>query len=176
MTTEFGRLRSQRNQKQLPRDEMEKRIVRVLKTNNICVLATASGAIPRATPIEYYSKDMTLYISVGPGLKMENLKASPHVSIAIYTTPYTDWTDWYRVQGLQITGKAQLLTARDPGYSEAMDVYDWRLYYKAMGKNITEPPRERTVLRVVAEKVEMRDLSLMREGYGVKQIWEAAGD
>lgn len=35
--------------------------------------------------------------------QLPNLEANPRVSIAVCSTPYTDWTDWHQVRGAQIT-------------------------------------------------------------------------
>ena len=107
--TEFGRLRTSGNKKQLPRPQMEQRIQAYLDSCNVCVLATSLDDVPRATPIEYYSKDLIVYIAASPQTKIHNLEGNPRCSVGIYNTPCTDWTDWYQVKGIQITGHATLI-------------------------------------------------------------------
>ncbi len=170
--TEFGRLRTSGNRKQLPRPEMEKRIQAYLDAGNVCVLATSLDDVPRATPIEYYSKDLIVYIAATPQTKIHNLEGNPRCSVGIYNTPYTDWTNWYQVMGIQITGRAELIRNEDQpkAYAAALEVYDWHLYREAMG--IDDAPHKTIFIRVIPEKIQLRDLGLMREDYAPNQIWE----
>ena len=71
MSSESGENRSLR---QMPPNELEKRIIEFLKGQNMFVLATCSNDIPRATPIEYRSKGIAMYFLGEPGVKLENIK------------------------------------------------------------------------------------------------------
>ncbi len=171
--TEFGKLRSAGIKKQLARASMENRIAAFLKKGNVCVLATCNDDIPRATPIEYYSDGLTIYIAASRSTKIPNMEANPRVSVAIYSTPYTDWTNWYEVTGVQVTGQVELLRydERPEEYEAALQVYDWRKYRRALGKPDQEP-RKTTLVRITPRKIEFRDLVLLRDGYSVLQVWE----
>jgi len=173
MTTEFGRLRTQGFTKQLPQAELELAIGDFLKSCNICVLCTTNGLRPRATPIEYYARGLIVYISAGPGTKLDNIKVNPEVSIGIYNTPFTDWTNWKDVKGIQMTGQALVITMDHPEYLDTLDAYDWKPYYKALGRPTDKIPMGRTIIKVTPSRIEFRDLGLLKRGYAVKQIWEA---
>jgi len=153
--------------------KVEKRISDFLASVNVCVLCTSKNDVPRATPIEYYSEGTTIYIFPDQGTKIVNIEVNPRVSIGIYNTPYTNWTDWYRVIGIQITGEANLLVAENPEYTHALEVYQWQLYHKARGMDLSKPPKRRYILKITAIKIEYRELALMREGYCATQVWEA---
>ena len=168
----FAELRSKKITRQLPADELKQRIAEFLKSQNVCVLCTSKEDVPRATPIEYYSEGTTVYILAGQATKTENIKANPRVSIGIYNTPYTDWTDWYKVIGVQITGLAKLLTEGNPEYSDALKVYKWQLYVKARGWDLSTLPKGGIVVKVEAQKVEYRELALLAKGYSATQVWE----
>jgi nitroimidazol reductase NimA-like FMN-containing flavoprotein (pyridoxamine 5'-phosphate oxidase superfamily) len=156
--TEFGRLRTSNITTQLPRDEMEGTIGRFLKSCNICVLATSGNDVPRATPIEYYAKGTTIYIAGAPTTKVDNIKANPRVSVGIYNMARVDWKDWADVKGAQITGTAELIREDNPEpYAEAMSIYQWQHYRKAMGMNLDKPPST-TIIKITAEKVEYEGL------------------
>ena len=171
--TEFGRLRGAGIKRQLPRPEMEKRIAAFLREGNVCVLATCLNDMPRATPIEYYADGLTIYIAASRGTKLPNLEGNPRASVAIYNTPYTDWTDWDRVRGLQMTAAPRLLRFADEpeAYIAALKIYDWRKYRRALGK-ADEEPRNTTILRLTPTRIEFRDLGLLRENYAVLQTWK----
>jgi len=172
--TEFGRLRTSGLKEQLPRPEMERHIAAFLRQGNVCVLATCLNDVPRATPIEYYSDGLTLYVAASRATKVPNIEGNPYVSVAIYSRPYTDWTDWYDVTGVQMTAEPELLRydERPDEYVAALQVYDWRKYRRALGK-ADEEPRKTTIIRINPRKIEFRDLALMRKGYSVLQTWQA---
>jgi nitroimidazol reductase NimA-like FMN-containing flavoprotein (pyridoxamine 5'-phosphate oxidase superfamily) len=46
--------------KDMPTAKLRKHIAQFLKEQNMCVLATCSNGVPRATPIEYHSKGTTM--------------------------------------------------------------------------------------------------------------------
>ena len=171
--TEFGKLRSAGIKKQLPRAKMESRIAAFLKSGNVCVLATCSNDVPRATPIEYYSDGLTIYIAASRSTKVPNMEVNPRVSVGIYSTPYTDWMNWYDVTGVQLTGQAKLLSYDEypEEYIAALQIYDWRKYRRALGKPDQEP-RKTTIVKIHPLKIEFRDLVLLRDGYSVLQTWE----
>lgn len=175
--TEFGRLRTSGLTAQLSRADMERRIATFLQRCNVCVLATCRDDEPRATPIEYYADGLTIFVAASRGTKVPNIEDNPRVSVAIYSTPFTDWTDWHEVTGVQVTGRAELLRydERPKEYTAALQVYDWRKYRRAMGMP-DEEPRRTTIIRIRPERIEFRDLSLMREGYGVLQTWSETTD
>jgi nitroimidazol reductase NimA-like FMN-containing flavoprotein (pyridoxamine 5'-phosphate oxidase superfamily) len=174
--TEFGRLRGAGITRQLPRAALEDRIAAFLRAGNVCVIATCLNDVPQATPIEYYADGLTVYVAASRGTKLTNLEGNPRIGVAIYNKPCTDWTDWYEVKGVQIAGTAELLRANEkPGpYAAALQVYDWRMYRRALGKSGGEPP-DTTMVKVVPQTIMYRDLGLLREGYAVVQVWRERG-
>jgi nitroimidazol reductase NimA-like FMN-containing flavoprotein (pyridoxamine 5'-phosphate oxidase superfamily) len=155
-------------------DQLRERIAKFLQTNNICVLATCKDNVPRATPIEYYADGTTIYVVADPGNKVVNLKANPRISVGISSVSFTDWTDWPRVAGAQITGRPSFVEHESADYQHAMQVYKWQYYAKAAEFDPNSMPNmTRNFIKIVADKIEFRDLGLLREGYLRKQIWEA---
>jgi nitroimidazol reductase NimA-like FMN-containing flavoprotein (pyridoxamine 5'-phosphate oxidase superfamily) len=49
-----------------------------------CVLATIHDNIPRATPVDFFSDGMTIWIAGEPGLKIRNIRSNPNVAVGIY--------------------------------------------------------------------------------------------
>jgi len=49
-----------------------------------CVLATIHDNIPRATPVDFFSDGLTIWIAGEPGLKIRNIRSNPRVAVGIY--------------------------------------------------------------------------------------------
>jgi nitroimidazol reductase NimA-like FMN-containing flavoprotein (pyridoxamine 5'-phosphate oxidase superfamily) len=92
--------------KSMPAKVLEERIIEFLKEQNMCVLATCGDGLPRATPIEYHSKGITIYFVGEPGTKLENMKKNPNVSVGIFL----QYTGWDSAKGAQIAGKAKIIS------------------------------------------------------------------
>ena len=150
----------------MSRDQLEQHIVEFIKSHNVCVLATARDNIPRATPLEYEAEGTTLYINVGPGRKIENLKANPQVSAGIHDPLH----GWLTVKGVQISGQARLITDSDTEYPDA-----WKIFNRAnAGKEGWDvPPQGYTLLAIEAQKIELLETALKQQGYKIRQVWEA---
>ncbi len=171
--SELSELLAKRIKAELPRTELEKYISDFLKQQTMCTVATTDGIWPRATPVEYYSEGLTLYIAADRGQKTKNLKINQNVSVAIVNTIRPDWTgdDWKQVRSLQITGKGYLLAYGDPGYQHALDVYNWRPFMKLLDRDPEHISRERLMLKVVPEKIEVFDFGLLLRGFSGRQTW-----
>ena len=150
----------------MPGKLLEKHITEFIKSHNVCVLATAWDNVPRATPLEYEADGATLYINVGPGRKIENLKANPQVSAGIHDPLH----GWLTVKGVQITGEAVIITDSDAEYPDA-----WKIFNHAnKGKEGWDvPPAGYTLLKIVPRKIELFETALKKDGYKIKQVWEA---
>jgi nitroimidazol reductase NimA-like FMN-containing flavoprotein (pyridoxamine 5'-phosphate oxidase superfamily) len=70
-----------------------------------CVLSTVHDNIPRATPVDFFSDGLTLWIAGEPGLKIRNIRSNPAVAVGIYHP-----MDHSRPnRSLQILGTARLI-------------------------------------------------------------------
>jgi hypothetical protein len=152
--------------RKMPKKALEARIAGFLSARNMCVLATCSGDIPRATPLEYRSDGTTLYMMVETGRKVENIRANPNVSVGVFG-PYAGWLS---VKGAQISGVAKLLTVADgEEFVRAAAVYPWKKFVRDLG--LEKLPANARFLKVEAAVVEYVDVSLKLEGYAAKQVW-----
>jgi hypothetical protein len=172
MNVNIRELLQRRLTRQLPRAEQERIFSAFLKSHNMCVLATCHGNVPRATPIEYYSDELTVYMMTDSGTKTRNIAANPLVSIGIHDP----LTDWLNIRGLQMTGTATLYEDDKPEYWEAMSIYRWQNLGKDLGW--TKPPRGYIIARVIPDRIEYLDISLKLKGFSERQVWERmpAGD
>jgi nitroimidazol reductase NimA-like FMN-containing flavoprotein (pyridoxamine 5'-phosphate oxidase superfamily) len=150
-----------------PKD-LEKRILQFLKKQNMCVLATCGDNVPRATPIEYHSKGITIYFVGEPGIKLENIKKNPSVSLGIFL-PYIGWES---VKGAQITGKAKIISRENlTEFKEGLAAYKWEKTAKEFGLK-TFPETGVELVKVEPEKIEFIDISLKKLGYSPRQTLE----
>jgi len=160
----------------MPQDELYRRIVRFLKEQTMCVLATSSNDVPRATPVEYYSNGTTLYVLADIGVKTENLKVNPRISVGIFSMVHPIWTngkDWLACKSAQVTGLGKILLNDDSEYAEALKHYKWQIFFEALGRDTSQPPKGRPIIKVEAQKVEYMEFALKREGFTSKQTWVA---
>jgi len=105
--------------KRLSKDELKQEIIKFLKENKICTLATCADNIPRSTPLRYRSEDMTIYIFTEGGGKLKNILQNPNVSLSLYG----DYSGFESVKGLQMWGKAEIIRPEDgKKYIEAKNI------------------------------------------------------
>jgi general stress protein 26 len=147
-----------RTAKVMPKKELEDHIAHLLTTQNMCVLATCRNDSPRATPIEYYSKGLTLYLVAEPGQKLQNIRVNPTVSVGVFA-PYTGWNS---ARGIQITGEAHIITRKNKNeFDKGMSIYKWQKTAAELG--IQELPRTIKLLRINTKKAELVDMSLRKK-------------
>jgi hypothetical protein len=161
----------------MPTDELYKRIISHLKGQTMCVLCTAAAdGQPRATPVEYYSNKTTLYCMADPGVKIENLKVNPRVSVGICNNPHPIWTNpdhYLNVKSVQITGRGKVINPGDPEYRDALKYYKWKIFWSAIGWPANEEPT-RPFIMVESDKIEYMEFALKKDGYSSKQTWTRA--
>lgn len=177
MPNEWAELINTKITNKMPPDKLYQRIMDFLKSQTMCVISTSSGDVPRATPVEYYNHGTTFYIMADPGVKVENIKKNPRVSIGIYNMPHPVWTngkDWAACKSVQVTGTAKLLVEDNEEYAEFLNRYKWQIFWEAVGFDINKPPKGRTVIKVEASKMEYMEFALKREGYSSRQTWMPA--
>ncbi|MEI6757608.1 MAG: pyridoxamine 5'-phosphate oxidase family protein [Chlorobium sp.] len=150
--------------RKLTHSELEERIRGFLGRHSLCVLATSCENIPRATPLEYRSRDMVLYMMGDPGTKLHNIRSNPQVSVGVFDETFARSRNWLDVAGLQITGTATLPEVGESGYeiTSALFGFSGELPSQWIG----------SVIRVDPLKIELLDIALKQEGYAARQVWE----
>jgi len=151
--------------KRLPKEDLRIRIIEFLESANMCVLATCSDNVPRATPIEYHSEGLTIYFVGEPGTKLSNIAKNPKVSIGVFL-PYEGWDS---AKGAQITGKAKIISRENSTeFKESLAAYQWEKTAKELGLK-TFPETGVELVKVEPEKIEFIDMSLKKAGYSPRQ-------
>jgi nitroimidazol reductase NimA-like FMN-containing flavoprotein (pyridoxamine 5'-phosphate oxidase superfamily) len=92
----------------LSADELKVRIIKFLREQKICTLATCVNNIPRSTPVRYRSHGLTLYILTEGGGKVQNIRKNNAVSVSIVG----EYSGFKSVTCLQLWGTAEIIDPR----------------------------------------------------------------
>jgi general stress protein 26 len=158
----------EQTEKRLLIEDLKKRIINFLERTNMCVLATCSNDVPRATPIEYHSEGLTIYFVGEPGTKLSNIAENPKVSIGVFL-PYEGWDS---AKGAQITGHAKIIPRDNVAeFKRGLKAYKWERAAKEIG--IKEFPKTVELIRVDPEKIEFIDTSLKKIGFSARQVLDS---
>ena len=153
--------------KKLPREKLEARIERVLTMDNMGVLATSGEEGAIASPIEYYSEGLAIYLFPQPGSpKIRAMQRDPRICFAVYL-PMVGWAS---IRGAQLFGKAQLLEPGTPEHEYGLTIYRWQSSAIQLGRTINDPPQG-LLLKLDPDKVVYTEHWIRREGYAPRQIW-----
>ncbi len=168
----------------MSQDEIAKRVTQVLQGKHgreIFVLATSHNNKPLATIIEFVidPKTMNLYaMSERQGEKLFQMNENNQVSLA-YVRPAENY--FRETLGVQIVGKAELLSGKDPGFAEGLEIYFPTILYM-----LPEMPKDpaslqafkdsiiktKIMTRITPERIVLRDNSLKTKNLRSFQVWE----
>jgi general stress protein 26 len=143
--------------------ELEHLIKEFMRTQGMCVLATCTADMPRASAVEFFPNGTTLYILTEGGRKIENIAANPAVSVAIHT----QFTGWDCIKGVQLTGIAEVGRDGSKIFAEGVEAYKKRRGLK----NITIPGFM-NIIKITPKKIEYLDTTLKAKGLGVRHVLE----
>jgi len=130
-----------------------------LRARNTCVLASHSQLGVRATALEYHYSDGALYIITEGGEKMAHLLLEPEVSVVV--------NDQYKGRdtlfGLQMRGRATLLTKRSPDYDRALRDGGFD------PAKIRRLPLDMNMIRIDLIDAELLSAALKKNGRNIRQ-------
>lgn len=144
--------------RELSKQELEHLIVDLLKEQSLCVIATCSDNIPRASTVEYFPMATTIYILTEGGVKIENIIHNPNVSVAIHAP----FAGWQTVKGVQMTGIAEIGRRGSSVYEEGLDAFNRRRGH------IGTVPDIMSIIKVKPSKIEYLDAALGNKGFKVR--------
>ncbi len=145
-------------ERELSKEEIEHLIVDLLQGQSLCVIATCSDNVPRASTVEYFPIATTIYILTEGGVKIENIIQNPNVSIAIHA-PFAGWPT---VRGIQMTALAEIGRRGSKVYEEGLDAF------KNRRGQIDTVPDIMSVIKVKPSKIEYIDAALGNKGFKVR--------
>lgn len=153
----------------LDRERLSERILNLLSSQNMCVLATAGPDGPLATPVRYYHLDFTVMFTAAPrSPKMRNIAADPRVSVGIFAPLVGQASS----RGAQVFGRARTLSPGDPAHDEHWEAFRWQSDHVERSLPLDEPPGGPLVV-VAAERIVYTEHWLRRDGYAPRQFWRA---
>jgi nitroimidazol reductase NimA-like FMN-containing flavoprotein (pyridoxamine 5'-phosphate oxidase superfamily) len=151
----------------LPRQRLEERVLSLLSSQNMCVLATTGPDGPLATPVRYYPLDFAVLFTAAPrSPKMRNISADPRVSVGIFA-PLVGLAS---SRGAQLFGTARVLPPGHPERAHYWAAFRWENEHAERGRPVSEPPED-TLVVVEAERIVYTEHWLRREGYAPRQFW-----
>lgn len=155
----------------LDRDRLEERILNLLSTQNMCVLATSGPGGPLATPVRYYHLDFAVLFTAAAGSpKMRNIAADARVSIGVFAPLVGQASS----RGAQIFGRARVLAADDDERGHYWPAFRWQSDHVERSRSLEAPPVDPLVV-VDAERIVYTEHWLRREGYAPRQFWKREG-
>ncbi|MFY1661809.1 pyridoxamine 5'-phosphate oxidase family protein [Micromonospora sp. WMMD1274] len=153
--------------RKLDRDRLEERILNLLSSQNMCVLATVGPDGPLATPVRYYPLDFTLMFTAAPrSPKMRNIAADPRVSVGVFA-PLVGLAS---SRGAQVFGTARVLGPEHPDRARHWAAFRWENEHAERGRSLSEPPDDPLVV-IEADRIVYTEHWLRREGYAPRQHW-----
>ncbi|MGW0431004.1 pyridoxamine 5'-phosphate oxidase family protein [Micromonospora sp. NPDC003197] len=153
---------------QLDRERLEERILNLLSSQNMCVLATIGADGPLATPVRYYPLGFAVLFTAAPASpKMRNIATDPRVSVGIFA-PLVGLAS---SRGAQLFGKARVLGPQHPDRAHYWAAFRWENEHAERGRPLSEPPED-TLVVVEAERIVYTEHWLRREGFAPRQFWQ----
>ncbi|MFG2038766.1 pyridoxamine 5'-phosphate oxidase family protein [Dactylosporangium sp. NPDC048998] len=153
--------------KRLDRERLEERILNLLSSQNMCVLATTGSDGPLATPVRYYPLGFAVVFTAAPrSPKMRNIATDPRVSVGIFA-PLVGLAS---SRGAQLFGTARVLDTQHPDRAHYWAAFRWENEHAERGRPLSEPPED-TLVVVEAERIVYTEHWLRREGFAPRQFW-----
>ena len=157
--------------RRLDRARLEERVLNLLSSQNMCVVATTGQDGPLATPVRYFHLDLALlFTAVATSPKMRNIAADPRVSVGVFAPLVGQASS----RGAQLFGRARVLTAEDAEFEHYWPAYRWQSDHVERSRPLDEPPAGPLVV-VEAERIVYTEHWLRREGYAPRQFWRRDG-
>lgn len=152
----------------LPREALEERILNLLSTHNVAVIATvAADGSPAATPVRYYSLGFEImFTSWSNSPKSRNLRRDARVSAGI-AAPLVGQAS---SRGAQLFGTARTLDRDDPAVTGYWEAFRWQSDHVERGRDLAEPPTDPLTV-ITPERIVYTEHWLRRSGYCPRQIW-----
>jgi general stress protein 26 len=152
----------------LSRLELEERILNLLSTHNVAVIATVnSDGSPAATPVRYCSLGFEIfYSSWNASPKSRNLRRDPRVSAGIVAPLVGQASS----RGAQLFGTGRTLERDDPASVPYWEALRWQSEHVERGRPLDDPPTDPLTI-ITPTRIVYTEHWLRRSGHAPRQIW-----
>ncbi|GAA2508555.1 pyridoxamine 5'-phosphate oxidase family protein [Winogradskya humida] len=156
---------------QLPRERLDERILNLLSSQNMCVIATTGPSGALATPVRFFHVDFTLVFTAAPRTpKLRNIAADPRVSVGVFAPLVGQASS----RGAQVFGEARVLEPGDDGYDHWWPAVRWQSDHVERSRDLGEPPLGPLVV-IPADRIVYTEHWLRRDGFAPRQFWTRPG-
>ncbi len=154
----------------LPREQLEERILHLLSSQNMAVIATVSpDGSPVATPVRFFSLGFEVfYSSWNASVKSRNLRRDPRVSAGVFAPLVGQASS----RGAQLFGTARTLERDDPSAEPYWEALRWQSDHVERGRSLDEPPTD-PITVITPTRILYTEHWLRRAGYAPRQTWRA---
>jgi general stress protein 26 len=150
----------------LERSALESRILNLLSSQNMCVLATSGTDGPLATPVRYFSLGFAVMFTASPrSPKMRNIERNPAVSVGIFA-PLVGLAS---SRGAQIFGNVEVIPDGSPRFAHYWEAFRWESEQIEQGRSGTDSPGAVAVIE--ADRIVYTEHWLRRDGFAARQFW-----
>ncbi len=158
-------------ERMLDREQLEERILNLLSTHNICVIATVNAdGSPAATPVRYFHLGFEIfYTSWDASTKSRNLRRDPRVSAGIVAPLVGQVSS----RGAQLFGTARTIQRDHPDADGYWAAVRWQSDHVERGRDLTVAPDDPLTI-ITPARIVYTDHWLRRTGHAPRQIWRPA--
>lgn len=157
--------------RRLDRDRLEERVLNLLSSQNMCVLATTGADGPLATPVRYFHLDFALMFTAAPDSpKMRNIARDPRVSIGVFAPLVGQASS----RGAQLFGTARILESSAIDHQRYWEAVRWQSDHVERSRNLDDPPLGPLVV-IDASRIVYTEHWLRRDGFAPRQHWKRDG-
>ena len=157
-------------ERRMERADLEDRILNLLSSHNMCVLATSGTDGPLATPVRYFHLDFAVMFTADPASpKMRNLRDDPRASIGVFAPLVGQASS----RGAQLFGRARVLSEADADFAYYWPAFRWQSDHVERSRSIAAPPSGPLVV-VEADRIVYTEHWLRRSGFAPRQFWRRA--
>jgi general stress protein 26 len=152
----------------MTREALEDRILNLLSSQNMAVIATvAPDGSPAATPVRYSSLGLEImYTSWRTSPKSRNLRLDPRISVGIFAPLVGPASS----RGVQLFGTARTLERDHPEADRYWSAFRWQADHVESGRSLAEPPTDPLTV-VTPDRVLYTEHWLGKRGFSPRQEW-----
>ena len=156
----------------LSREALEDRILNLLSSQNMAVIATvAPDGSPSATPVRYSSLGMEIMCtSWNASPKSRNLRLDPRVSVGIFAPLVGPASS----RGAQFFGAARTLERDHSEADRYWSVFRWQADQVENRRPLSGPPIDPLTV-ITVDRVLYTEHWLRRSGFNPRQVWRRNG-